>query len=709
MGKDFLIKTNPLTSPYSKVLQLDDEPVNYKNDLMAGQMREAGKRLFGLLDNTEGLSELGFDPIDEALKQVGLPRGMRKEAGYRGMAKAAAMDYSTGNVEASVAMGAVRAGKTAEFVAQGARHLTNWALLDEMDDDDALAFANSAIAFDKVNYDHEHAAQLAAWTLENPTDALLAATAGVAPEEMAFDSELEQDVRSGYQEPSEGMGLFTEVVADPLNLAGAWSAKAVTSPFRVGLKGKILKTLAEVQSKTLELTKLDTALKALPEEALVRGRIVERATKISEELVEQKKILDKFGDRSLLLRLAGKSSPETLGKLATETFDQSTDAGRLGMSMVIDATKATDDMGKLRKAAHLAAKVNPEITGATVGGMIAGPAGAVAGAALPSIIKVGRFLSALPENVAIRYIITGAQNAGEEITEQAARQRYRALKSKIGYGLVGASAIGFSVDQDMLGGSAGVAAITALIGPKALSMMDNFTRDARVIGSELILAQTKEPFFRRVAALPTPEQGLAGATRDRFNLMTQAGPEGLLGRAADAIAQGSKAAFKEVAPAKLPFRVDRAGNAIGEAPFISPTAKKMANFLDKSGRFGRLGTPIEALGRFGKGMAAGASIPATIGFVASAGQPSGALAGAIMSAPFTALGAGVGMYETFKTKGDLYAKQIGDVQYYREHLGKRERAEFDSLPAHIRSMDRRIQPVPSRRGFQTDPRGRWEL
>jgi hypothetical protein len=56
-----------------------------------------------------------------------------------------------------------------------------------------------------------------------------------------------------------------------------------------------------------------------------------------------------------------------------------------------------------------------------------------------------------------------------------------------------------------------------------------------------------------------------------------------------------------------------------------------------------------------------------------------------MSAPFTALGTGAGMYQNYKTKGDLYAKQIGDIQYYREHLTKNERAEFDALPANIRA------------------------
>jgi hypothetical protein len=249
------------------------------------------------------------------------------------------------------------------------------------------------------------------------------------------------------------------------------------------------------------------------------------------------------------------------------------------------------------------------------------------------------------------------------------------------------SAAGFALDSDALGGGAGIAALSTLLGPKALSLFDNIARDARVVGSELTLARTGDhtPFFRRLSMLPTPDQGLAGATMDKFNILMKPGPEGLVSRVGDAIAQGGKASAKEVNPSAQPFRVGPGGEKIGQAPTISGATQKVANFLDKAGPLGRIGSPVESMGRFATGMAVGAAIPSSIGFVASGGQASGAVAGAVMSAPFTALGTGAGMYQNYKTKGDLYAKQIGDIQYYREHLTKNERAEFDALPANIRA------------------------
>ncbi len=686
-------RIDPLTSPYSKVLQLDDEAVSYDKTENIEQFREAGKRLFGLLDNQESLGDLGFDPISEALKQTGMPF-YQKNKDARGRVKAAAMDYASDNIKSSVGMGTARAWKTPEFLLRGGAALSNYLTLDEEDDGEVLSYVNSLIGFDKVNYEYETAAEFAAWVMDNPVDALKG-TVGIEPESMTFDSQLEQDLRSGFQVPSEGIGLAFEVVGDPLNAAGGTLAKGVTAPMRIGLKGRMLKTIQDVQQKTIQLAKYQNTLQKLPTDiankslqALIRSRITKESAKLADELAEQQKVLQKYGSNSLHLRLMGKASPETLGKVAMETFDQSTDAGKMGMGLVQEATKATDKMSKLRRVANTAAKLNPEIAGASVGALVGGPIGAAVGASLPTIAKIGRFLSSMTENSAIRYIINSERQAGREVTIESARQRYKNFKNLSGTALGLGSAAGFSFDQDALGGGAAVAALATFIGPKALSLYDNIARDARVVGSELTLARTGDhtPFFRRLSMLPTPDQGLAGATMDKFNILMKPSPEGLASRVKDAIAQGSRASAKEVNPSAQPFRVGPGGEKIGQAPTISNATQKVANFLDNAGAVGRLGTPLETLGRFGKGMAAGASLPATIGFVASAGQPSGAVAGAIMSAPFTALGAGAGMYENYKTKGDLYSKQIGDIQYYREHLTKSEQAEFDAMPAHIRTQ-----------------------
>lgn len=717
MGKEGLRRIASGVSPHEKVILLGGKldiynrkiyARDYASDKFAEQFKEAGKITFGNLDNMVAIHRLD-DVVGRSLRQVGL----KPTKSNRAKAIKAARDYSEGNLMASIGQGAVRAQQTGKFVAEGVPYLTNKVLMDEADDSDVLDFVNSAISFDKLMYEHENADKLAAFAMDNPLESIKASASGIVggvaqtnpigavmgvdsemiqsaisdKDSLSFDSKLQQDLSTGYQEPSEGLSLLTEVAADPLNLAGAPVAKGVTAPLRIGLKGQMVKTLEGVRQNTTRLAQLQTILKKLPEDALVRGRIEGQAAKVAEELAEQQKVLQKYGSNSLALRLAGQASPETLGKVAMETFDQSTDAGKLGMELVREATKATDEMSKLRRVANVAAKYNPEIAGATVGAMIAGPGGAVIGASLPTAIKVARFVLSVPENFALRFIITAAQNAGEEITEQAARQKLRNLKALLGGGAFGVSGLGYSMDFDALADTVGITGLATILGPKSLSLFDNIARDARVIGSELTLARTGDhtPFFRRLAMLPTPDQGLAGATTDKFNILMRPGPEGRIARAGDALVQGARLTAREVSPPPQAFRRGPQGEAIGRAPTISGATQRVADFLDKPGVAGRLGTPIETLGRFGKGMAAGASIPTTIGFVASGGQPAGAVAGGVMSAPFTALGAGAGMYQNYKTKGDLYAKQIGDVQYYREHLTKSERAEFDALPANIRA------------------------
>jgi len=719
LTKEGLRRVSTGSSPHEKVNLLGSKldifnpkiiPQDYSTDNFSEQLKEAGKITFGNLDNMVPITKVD-DVVARSLKQVGL----KPTKSNRAKAIKAARDYSEGNIKASLGMGVVRAQQTGQFVKEGLPYLTNKMLMDEADDSDVLDTVNTSISFDKLMYESENAAKLAAFAMDNPLESIKASASGVvggvvqsAPlgstlgvdsksiqdrisnkDSLSFDSQLQQDLSTGYQEPSEGLSLLTEVVADPLNLAGAPVAKAVTSPLRIGLKGRMLKTITDVQKNTTRLAQLQTVLKKLPEGARVTQGIVKgQIVKVTEELAEQQKILQKYGSNSLTLRLAGQASPETLGKVAMDTFDQSTEAGMIGMGLVREATKASDKMSKLRRVANVAAKYNPEIAGATVGAMIAGPGGAVVGAALPSLIKALRVLSAMPENMAIRSIITANKNAGMEISEQVARQRYKSGMNQLSGFLGVTSATGFALDQDSLGGGAGIAALTTFLGPKTLSLVDNITRDARVIGSELTLARTGDhtPFFRRLAMLPTPDEGLIGANTDKFNILMRAAPEGFFARKVDAVVQGFKASKIDASPSPQAFRRGPQGEAIGQAPTISGATRSVANFLDKPGAVGRLGTPIEVLGRFSKGMAAGASIPTTIGYIASGGQASGAIAGVAMSAPFTALGSGAGMYQNYKTKGDLYAKQIGDVQYYREHLTKPEQAEFDALPANIRAQ-----------------------
>ena len=75
----------------------------------------------------------------------------------------------------------------------------------------------------------KNADELAAFVLANPIESIKGLV-GVESESYNFDSQLQQDLRSGYQEPSEGLSFFTEMVGDPLNLAMAPTAKLLTAP-----------------------------------------------------------------------------------------------------------------------------------------------------------------------------------------------------------------------------------------------------------------------------------------------------------------------------------------------------------------------------------------------------------------------------------------------------------------------------------------------
>ena len=102
--------------------------------------------------------------------------------------------------------------------------------------------------------------------------------------------------------------------------------------------------------------------------------------------------------------------------------------------------------------------------------------------------------------------------------------------------------------------------------------------------------------FRRIELLPSAEEGLEGALRDRFNILTKEAPEGLLSKLSDPILKGTQAGIKEAFPGAQPFRVTQAGEAVGQAPTISAATKKVAGFLDKTG----IGRPLEALGQFSR-------------------------------------------------------------------------------------------------------------
>ena len=694
-----------ISGPYDKLLRLPDKAVPYEKTENVDQFREAGKYLFGFLDNTE--DKLDFDPITEALKRTGMPF-YSKNKDARGRVKTAAMDYAQDSMIAGVGEGYARAASGGEFLYKGGKFLKDKLLLDEADEADVLDYVNSSIELDGINHRYENSAELAAFVLENPQESLKAMGAGLVggltpiveaedlneilidEEDINLDSDLQQDIRSGLVQPDTGLSFLTEVVGDPMNMAGGTLAKGVTAPQRIALSGRISKTLKEVNILNKAKASTIKYLDKLPEQSAMHQRVGSRLVELNAELLEKQKIVDKYARNSLFLRMAAQSSPDELLKVAAKNLDTATDAGKLSMNMVYNAMKPNGKIGLVRKGIAMGARLTPEIAGATIGASLAGAEGAVAGALAPAVLKGAKILSTMPENVAISYIMRSATEAGEEITEQAARKQYRQFTNKVLYptgilGLGGGAILssqegGSGISDSLLKIGGGAFALKFL--PKLAQFSDAAIRDSRVIGPELIYARGENsPFFNRLALLPSADEGLIGANADRFQALTRTSSgETILEKTIDKIrpiGRGIATSVTDEFPTGAPFRP---GLSDTNKMLSNPT-RKVAQFLDRTPTLGR---GIEALGRFGTVVTAGSTLPATFGYVGSGGQAEGALAGALVSAPFTSIGAGVGMYQTFKNKGDLFQQKMGDVHYYREHLNKSEQADFDALPMHIR-------------------------
>jgi len=712
------------SGPYDKLLKLEDEAVSYEKTENADQFREAGKYLFGFLDNTE--EELDFDPVAEALKRTGMPF-YSKNKDARGRVKTAAMDYAQDSMVAGMGEGYIRAASGGEFLYKGGKFLKDKLFLDEADDSDILDYVNSAIEFDALNHRYENSAELAAFVLENPQESVKAMGAGLVggltpiveaedlneilidEGDINLDSDLQQDIRSGFVQPDVGVSFLSEVVGDPMNLAGGTTAKAVTAPQRVALSGKITQTLNEVTKLNQGKGMAIRALEKFPEDSLIAQRQAKYLEAANQSLAQKQKVLDKYARNSMFLRMAAQSSPDELLKVAAQNIDTASDAGKASMNMVYNAMKPSGKMGIARKGIAMGARLTPEIAGATIGASLAGPEGAAVGAITPSLIKAAKIVSTMPENVAISYIMRSATEAGEEITEQAARKQWRGItKYLYPSGILGIG-IGSASEGREEGGTNpllkfGAAALGLKALPKIAKFADAAIRDSRVIGPELIYARGSEasPFFNRLALLPSGEEGLIGANADRFQALTRTSSgETLLEKAIDKVrpmGRGIATSIKDEVPLsegarnlinKIPG-FDSVQGKTG-APFrpglsdtnkmLSNPTRKAAQFLDRNPALGR---SIETLGRFGAVVTAGSTLPAAFGYVGSGGQAEGAIAGALVSAPFTSIGAGAGMFQAYKNKSDLFQQKMGDVYYYREHLNKSEQADFDKLPMEAR-------------------------
>jgi len=697
----------PSESEGVQALQWRDEenPENPRFEYQK-QYAEAGKILFGLLSTHEDDDKLD-DPLGIAIRRAKLPHGFEKNEVARGKAYAAALDYSTGNIEAATGEGLVRAMQGGPFVAAGAELLFDKLTLSEDEPDEILDYVNSKIQFDKINKDYESADELAAFILENPQESLKGAFAGIAggltpvleredlnellidKEDLTMESKRLKDLQSGYMEPDPGVSFISEITLDPMNLAGAGAAKSLTFFQRAALAGRIQKTLIETQALARTQQAMARAAQKLPASSPSQPLFQQSLESVAGQLAAKQEILNKYARNSLTLRMAGRASPDELLKQSAKQLDTTTDVGRAVSGMVNDAATSSTKMGALRKALTKGAYFAPEVAGATIGGAMLGPLGAMAGATMPALIKGLRVLSTYPESVALRFMMRGATEAGEELTEAEAKRRWRSISRYLGLGtfagLGSYSIVSREEGQEALGELGKIGG--TLLGIKFLPQLSKFattaTRDLRAIGPELVFARGSEdsPFFNRLSQLPSSDEGLIGATRERFNTLTASTGDRLrdkLARPIEPFVTGAKLAGRAETPRPGQFRPGLSG----KAPQLSNVSRGAARFLDA--KVPELGRTIETLGRFGKMGAGGATIPATFGYLASGGQVEGALAGALVSAPFTSVGAGFGMFENFRTKADLYQRKIGDLQYYREHLSKDEKVSFDTLPLDAR-------------------------
>ena len=693
--------------PVGKLIKLPDQAIDYKKTENAEQFKEAGKLLYGLLDNTEDLSDLP-DMVAEALKQSGMPFYANNK-GARGRVKAAALDYAEKALVSGLAEGGVRGASTSQFLGRGANYLANALevgakdMVGMLDDSDILDLVNSEIKYDQSMQQYEDAADMGAMILENPGIAAKSLVSSVGEaltlgqiddkdifevmggdvNDITQESELLKDLRSGFVQPDQGISFMTEILADPLNAGTGTVAKGLTFPQRVALSGTIKKTLSEVAVLNKKLAPLLKGLEKMPAEALVRNRVAQAAKPLMDELAQKQAILDKFGRNSLTARFAAQASPAELLKQASKIADN-TAAGKMTMDMVYSAMKPAGKMSLARKGVMQAMKLNPEIAGATLGFALGGGVpGMVAGAMLPSMLKGARFLSVLPQEVALRFIMRSAADAGQEITEAQAMRQWRMTTNAAlyGTGILGLGSLTFGESgnaSSLLGGALAVKTL-----PKLAKFADGLIRDARVVGSEMIFAQTTKeagPFFNRLAMLPGAEEGLIGANKDRLQMLNA--PSGnFFTKPIEPFFTGAKTASKRVGKMTSEFRAGGVGkqpvSGVGKQPVISEATRNLARFLDNNPMLGR---SIEAVGRAGENLAVASALPAALGFVGAKGDVEGAVAGAAISLPFTMAGVGVGQYQKFKNKGELFEQAIGDLHYYREHLTKDEQVAFDRLP-----------------------------
>jgi hypothetical protein len=332
---------------------------------------------------------------------------------------------------------------------------------------------------------------------------------------------------------------------------------------------------------------------------------------------------------NLLRRGTAKKLAQDLQKAQSKQFLYSNQLNRLAADAPKNLVKTADDalQGATKEVNDILEKLNPYTKQKAKAGMT----NQVVGKAMQGMGRAGEYVGNVTEFIrraGIEEATTFLMKSG--LSETAAKT--------VIFGSVGL-ATDMTDGEASLTGS-GINALAAYLGPRAIASMG---RSSAILGKQLTMAETSMPFFKRIGALPADNPKLAEVIVDRTDNL-------LLGDAAS-----------QLKP------------LLSQARELPSLVRNAARTIDRTG----LGRVATGAANVAKAAVGGAALPGTFGYMIGGGEGAAAAIGA--SSPFIAAGLGYGSLLRYANKSDLIAKQLGDVEYHKQSLGERERADFEKL------------------------------
>ena len=270
----------------------------------------------------------------------------------------------------------------------------------------------------------------------------------------------------------------------------------------------------------------------------------------------------------------------------------------------------------------------PAATWLTGGGMFVG------GKFVESLGNAAKFITSMPEDLAIAYIMKTSGKTAEE-----AAQSLGAIQ-KAG-GVIAAGSGGYWL-ADQLGADE-LSILGAIGGAVAPTLLSRGGRNLAVYGRQLMQAETTLPYFKRMVSLR---------------------PERLTEQMIDVSSTG--AFFKSWGRKHFPAGTSQ----------LTPAAHAFTKFIDRTG-FGRT---LETTGRITDAALKGAALPAGIGYVAGGGSREGFYGGLGGGAVFSFAGGIMGEWGRFRDPGLMRTKQYGDLKFYKEnYLSEMDAPAFNNM------------------------------